>query len=101
MTPLVLTLLLLQAPLATPATAPAKPAAAAPAAEAPPNPEDTLQGLEQVYSSTCGQTGILYHAYDDLCESLRKQMKSYREKIEREQAKAAATTKATAVAPKR
>ncbi len=95
MTPIALILLLQAAPVATP-TAPPAPA---PAADAPPSsPEDTLQGLEQVYSTTCGQSGILYHAYDDLCEGLRKQIKSYREKIDRDQARAARTA---AGAPKR
>jgi hypothetical protein len=85
MLPLILSLMLTQAAPGAAAEAPPPPPAATPA--------ETLQGLEQVYSTTCGQTGILYHAYDDLCEGLRKQIAAYRQRIEREaradQAKAA------------
>ena len=62
----------------------AAPAVAAPELEATPatqaTPEHTLAGLREVYSTTCGQTGILYHAYDDLCEGLRKQIRAYERK---------------------
>jgi DNA-directed RNA polymerase specialized sigma24 family protein len=87
MTPLLLALALQAAPLA-PAT---------PAVEAEPTVADTLAGLEETYRTTCGQTGILYHSYDDLCEALRKQIGAYRKRVERE---AAAHKVATPPAPK-
>src|ERR1700744_4774756 len=79
MTPLLLALALWQ-------TAPQP----APEPDPESTPAETLAGLEQVYSTTCGQAGILYHSYDDLCDSLRKQIRAYREKVDKEQAKAAA-----------
>lgn len=81
MTPILIALALAQA-------APATAASASPPAETPANPEQTLAGLEQVYSTTCGQTGILYHAYDELCDGLRKQIAAYQKQMVRAPAKA-------------
>jgi hypothetical protein len=75
-----------------PAPAPSQPKAQA--AEATPSPADTLAGLEETYRVSCGQTGILYYGYAELCESLRKQIAEYRDKVDREaQAAANATPK--------
>jgi len=80
----------------------AAPAAAVPPPPAPAEeaatPAQTLEGLEQVYSTTCGQTGILYHAYDDLCDGLSKQIRVYKAKMDKDaalkaRAAAAARTK--------
>ena len=76
---LALVLALVQAPAPAAPPAPELPVAA-------PAPEDTLAGLQQIYATTCGQTGILYHSYDELCEGIRKQIAAY----ERKMAKAAA-----------
>lgn len=74
MTPLFLTLALLQTP-PEPAPPPER------------TPTETLEGLEQIYATTCGQTGILYHAYDDLCDGLRNQIRIYRNKIDKDEAR--------------
>lgn len=74
--------LLLQAAPPLPATPPPPPAS--PPAEAAPSAADTLAGLEETYRTTCGQTGILYYRYADLCDSLRKQISEYRNKVDRE-----------------
>jgi ribosome-associated translation inhibitor RaiA len=87
MTPLLFALALLQ-------TAPES------APEPESTPAETLAGLEQVYSTTCGQAGILYHSYDDLCDGLRKQIRAYREKVDKEQAKAATHAKPATPAAK-
>jgi len=50
----------------------------------PPSIADTLAGLEETYRVSCGQTGILYYGYAELCDSLRKQIAEYRKKVERE-----------------
>lgn len=95
MTPLLLAFALQAAPIAP---------AAVPAEAAPPEvastTADTLAGLEETYRTTCGQTGILYHAYDDLCEALRKQIGGYRNKAEREEREAAAHKAAALPPPK-
>ncbi len=70
--------------LALQATAPT------PVPDAESTPAQKLAGLEQVYSTTCGQTGILYHAYDDLCDGLSKQIRTYRAQVARDEAKARA-----------
>lgn len=62
----ILLILLLWAQAAT-----AEPAAAAD------DPAATLKGLKEIYATTCGGTGILYHSYDDLCDGLRKQIRQY------------------------
>lgn len=80
MTPILIAMALVQ-------TAPSPPASTAAPSEAPATPEQTLAGLEQVYSTTCGQTGILYHAYDELCEGLRKQISAYQRQMARTPAK--------------
>lgn len=85
MIPLVLALALVLAPAPT-----VTPTVEPPAAEsAPSSPEDTLAGLEQIYSTTCAQTGILYHSYDDLCDGLRRQIAAYQKKMSRVSAKPA------------
>ncbi len=89
MTPLLIALALQVAP-AQSASAAAPPAEAA----APPAAADTLAGLEETYRASCGQTGILYSGYADLCDSLRKQIAEYRNKADREaQAAARASLK--------
>jgi hypothetical protein len=62
MTPILFALALQAAAPAAPeaAATPSAAPASAPAPEA--TPAEKLAGLEQVYSTTCGQTGILYHA---------------------------------------
>ena len=98
MTPLLIALALQTAPAPaaavsapaapTPATAPAAPA------DAPPSTADTLAGLEETYRASCGQTGILYYGYAELCDSLRKQITQYRNKVDSEaQAAAKAAAK--------
>lgn len=76
------------APLATPApvVAPATTPGPAPVAtpEAQPTTADTLAGLEETSRASCGQTGILYSGYAELCDSLRKQIAQYRRKVDRE-----------------
>jgi hypothetical protein len=91
MTPLALALLLqaTPTPAAQTATVPASPPAASPPADPPPSAADTLSGLEETYRTTCGQTGILYYSYADLCDGLRKQIAEYRKKVEREAHEAA------------
>ena len=86
MTPFLIALALQIAPApATPTAAPVPaPAAPAPPAEPPPSAADTLAGLEETYRTSCGQTGILYYGYAELCDSLRKQMAEYRRKVDRE-----------------
>lgn len=84
MTPILIALALVQSAPSTPT-----PAAVTASVEPPATPEQTLAGLEQVYSTTCGQTGILYHAYDELCEGLRNQIAAYRKQIARSPAKTA------------
>jgi hypothetical protein len=88
MTPLLIALALQTAPVpAAPAPAPAPathPQAAAPGADAPSSPADTLAGLEETYRVSCGQTGILYYGYAELCDSLRKQIAEYRNKVDRD-----------------
>jgi len=91
MTPFLIALALQTAP--TPAApAPASPTSA-PAApvDAPPSTADTLAGLEETYRASCGQTGILYYGYAELCDSLRKQIAEYRNKVDREARTAAKT----------
>jgi hypothetical protein len=90
MTPLLLALALQATPLA-PTAVPT---------EAAPTIADTLSGLEETYRSTCGETGILYHAYDDLCDALRKQIRDYRNKVEQEERRAAAHRAPPSPAPK-
>jgi hypothetical protein len=91
MTSLVLMLLLQTAPAQTPpapkpaslpaaATTPAPP----PAAEPEPSSADTLAGLQETYRQTCGQTGILYYSYAELCDTLRRQINDYLDKLDRE-----------------
>jgi hypothetical protein len=90
MTSLILLLLLQTAPATsppatTPATSPSPPPPqSAPAAPPPPSPEDTLAGLQETYRETCGQTGILYYSYAELCDTLRKQISEYLNKLDRE-----------------
>jgi len=98
MTPLLIALVLQTAPAPV---APVPPPAAtaptptpAPAIDTPPTAADTLAGLEETYRASCGQTGILYYGYADLCDSLRKQISEYRKKVDREaQAAAKAAAK--------
>ena len=107
MTPLLFALLLQAQPAAPAPAAPASaapasatPPAAAPAAPSPitpvtpppttpapasePSAADTLAGLEETYRTTCGQTGILYYSYSELCDSLRKQITEYQRQLDRE-----------------
>ena len=86
MSPLLLVLLLQTAPVPPAAAQAPPPPAAAPAApvEAQPTAADTLAGLEETYRVSCGQTGILYYGYAELCDSLRKQIAEYRNKVDRE-----------------
>lgn len=93
MTPLLFSVLLLQAAPAT-----AAPESSAPAAP-PATAAETLQGLETIYSTTCGQTGILYHAYDDLCDGLRKQIATYRQKAAHDEARLKVAQPATTPKP--
>ncbi len=90
MTPLLIALALQTAP--APAAPVSSPATRAPPAEAPPSAADTLAGLEETYRASCGQTGILYSGYAELCDSLRKQIAEYRDKVDREARAAAKTT---------
>ena len=92
MTPLLIALVLQTAP-APAAPAPVLAPAPAPATDAP-TAADTLAGLEETYRASCGQTGILYYGYADLCDSLRKKISEYRKKVDREtQAAAKAAAK--------
>jgi len=47
------------------------------------SPAETLKELQAVYASTCGERGIQYHAYDELCDDLRKQMKLYQRQVDK------------------
>ena len=90
MTSLVLLLLLQTAPATPPpAQTPVTPPAAAAPATPPPaepqsSPADTLAGLQETYRQTCGQTGILYYSYAELCDTLRKQIHEYEDKLDRD-----------------
>jgi len=89
MTSLVLLLLLQTAPATpppaqTPVTPPAAAAPAPPPAEPQSSPADTLAGLQETYRQTCGQTGILYYSYAELCDTLRKQIHEYEDKLDRD-----------------
>ena len=72
--------------VAPPAPAPAPPATppATPAPPSEPSTADTLAGLQETYRTTCGQTGILYYSYAELCDSLRKQISEYQRQLDRE-----------------